>query len=280
MITAFSPDRTLNLRLFSLTPGRCLALILLLLDVCALVAGDIPTMLIVTSSLVAYGVATRFSKQALSDVLLFITVSTAIVAIGQYAVGIPMRAWTGNPNLVAYISTIGVAVAYDRRAFIWLWILSGSIVLVNCTGAYIVLLAWLSWSWRGNWGVVLLSAAVLGIVLLANQQWSYSMRLNTWSQLANVRPFGAASVIYPVGMTHMHNLFGQIAVSYGWIPALLAAAVLGIAVFDILQLGTVPAAFGVVFVLVSSFVDYLYWWPGMAILVIATLAWSWMPNED
>jgi hypothetical protein len=229
---------------------------------------------------------------------------TAALALCQffYTYPIPPTSWFNNQNSLAYFMVLSMIIVLDHRlASVADWcqlVIYGIVVLLAwCHGALLVLavgVALIAFSYRDRLArsmVMPISAVALGCVIATSSLRSFLWRPLIWlCVLPGVPVFGAGldavsdRLLYfgqPDQIWHAHNAIVQAAGTIGWLPALLILSLGCVLIWRLWSMRKPSAYLMISWLVVSSMVDYLYWWPGFGLAALMVLhqiiparAWS------
>lgn len=233
-----------------------------------------------------------------------ISMLTAGYALAQHFIDYPLRptSWFNNSNSLAYFMALSVIVLVDRglpsvadwcQVAIYLMVL----FLACSHGAFLALFVGVSiWLYRQRdqmkffkpYLIVIWSAAALVLIFTEGID-SIVWRPVMWSRLGAPVAIGPglhgvaeslASFFHP-DIWHSHNAILQMAYTIGWLPALAVLIIGVLLIWELIKLDRLSAYLMVGWLVVSSMIDYLYWWPGygLAVLLVVrqltpSVAWS------
>lgn len=241
---------------------------LLLVALFGAVAGSIYTVLISLSAAMVSLAAVRF--KIYEPILASVCFLTADIAITQVILGYPPLAWTANINLVGYISAMGALICYRRKWYVLTIICTLGVVVTKCAGAALVLVCFVALEHRSNrWllGVFLIMSVAIVLTNSGNV-----LRLGVYSDvlLSGFNLIGKSDTVYSLDrIWHAHNILLQSLSTLGVLPTIaLACAVCFFVVYVRFDASVVA------WLIVSSIVDYVYWWPGVLVLAVLFVIWG------
>lgn len=272
----FNHDITLDTQLL-------IGAIAVVISIFAIVLNDSYSLAIVASSLLVFAIALAAPVKWL-EIALFVLLSiTCALALIEYLLGVAPLAWTGNINLVAYLAAILLIMALGKRSSwiiiragaVWMILLAGRVlIMINCAGAILCVIAFALYRYRHQTLVVAALVAVGLVVLAGNVETSW-VRLVIWNA-AITNP----GKYLPYDAIHTHNAVIQVMASWGIIPAVIVTVLSMCLLVMFARLHSMPAIGALVFMVISSMVDYIYWYPGIAAVVICYLVWSVRSSYD
>lgn len=201
--------------------------------------------------------------------LAIVLYATCGLAVIEYLAGSVPLSWLGNINLVGYCAAMLMIVSLVEKTPRGVLIAGAALIAVNSTGALVVVLAFAIYLYRHNRVVIGLLVCASILVICANQGWSYMQRLQIW-----IAAIEHPDVNLPFLAIHAHNLFVEAYRLLG-VPGLLLVIADAALVATVLIIGKTNASIGaLIFLTISSMVDYIYWYPGVVEVVVLYLIWS------
>lgn len=220
-----------------------------------------------SAAMVAVG-AFRFSWS--KYVLIFVCYLTSFWAIAEAFVGLPPLAWTGNVNLVGYIAAAGLLVVLSNRWYLLAVPCLCALLISNCAGAALTVVLAFLWRYRARWWVVAAGIVAAGLVLFFNGLDVERLRLLADVFLSGFRIIGNSHVAFSCPkIWHTHNLILQSLSVMGVLPTLCISVVVCL-FLAVARLNSDV----IVWLLVSSAVDFIYWWPGILVVAVLFVIWG------
>jgi hypothetical protein len=248
--------------------------LMVVIAIFAIALGDSYSIAIVASSLLVFAITLAAPVRWL-EIALFVLLSiTCAIALIEYLLGIAPLAWTGNINLVGYLASILLIMALARRNATIILVSGFALAMVNCAGAILCVIVIVLYCYRHQRLVVAALLAV-GLVVLAGNAGASWMRLVIWNVVIT-----SPGVALPYNVIHTHNAVLQMMLSWGIIPAVIVTVIAVCALVMLVRLRSVAAVGAFVFVVISSMVDYIYWYPGIAAVVVCYLIWIVRSSYD
>lgn len=234
---------------------------------------------VLSAIIILWFMAYRLHLETVSFVLTAVSLTTCVHAIIQYVVGIAPLSWTGNINFIGYIAAILFHLSIRSKQY-YLIVLSIIAMLVsNCTGAYLCSLGCLLVLLR-NRPIPFITVMFISIfVMMLNGLSSITNRLDIWRSIGYPALFGPTSVYFSHGALHAHNAILQSMITFGIVPT-VAICLFSAWWLAILSRNSNDGLIAAIYIVITSSIDYLYWWPGLSFIVIAYLVWSARVNID
>lgn len=228
--------------------------------------------------------ARALSHKTLQRALLIVLGITCGFGCFEAALGYTPVAWMGNPNLLGYAAAILLCVSIVSRFWLCVPIATVALIASQCTGAMLaVTLGYALYAWRQKQHIyALIALSVAYVLLITNGQ--QVIRITEWiDSLQALASRGSAlsgiQVASKYNQIHSHNAIIEAIRGAGFIPGSMMVATGGTVTAKLALSRKFEACMAASFLVVSSMVDYIYWYPGVSVIVIGFVMWGLRTNE-
>lgn len=250
--------------------------LLIIAGIHSLAFPSLKSIIISLSSLAALFGSQAVSHKTLQRALLIVLGITCGLGCLEAVLGYKPASWLGNPNLLGYAAAILLSVSIVARCWICLPLAVVALISSQCTGAMLtVTLGYALYTWRQKQHIyALIALSVACVLLITNGSNSYVVRLTEWIDSIQALAtrgsvFSGIQVASKYNQIHSHNAIIEAIRGAGFIPGSAMVAAGSAITAEIAMSRKFEACIGTSFLVVSSMVDYIYWYPLVSVIVIA-----------